>query len=311
MTAAPPLDDVLEVDDLDAFMAEEEIDPDLPSDRPPLSEDDEDFVERIVDKTLEFVDLLSGHPLFPYQRDFARRVIESVVLNDGEQITALFSRQSGKTETIANVVAALMILLPKLALLYPDWFGTYSEGFWVGTFAPVESQAETLYQRIVLVLSSERAVEILQDSEIDDFAIAGGKLLRLRNSGSICRMQTANPKAQVESKSYHLIVIDESQRAETRMVRQSIEPMGAFYNATVVKTGTPFTSKGDFYEVIQHNKRTALKRGGVVNHFEHDWRACAKYNKRYAEHVKRTMNRIGEDSDEFQLSYALKWPDGL
>lgn len=264
-------------------------------------------VHDIVEKILTFVDELSGHPLFPYQRDFAYRMVESVVLNDGEQITALFSRQSGKTETVANVVAALMILLPRLAPVFPDLFETYKEGFWVGTFAPVESQAETLFGRIVLTLTSERALELLEDPELDDVADGASRLVRLRNCGSLCRMQTANPKAQIESKSYHLIVIDECQRADSKMVRKSIEPMGAFYDATVVKTGTPDVVKGDFYETIQHNKRQALRRGGIKNHFEHDWRSCAKYNKKYAQHVKRTMNRIGRDSDEFALSYDLKW----
>lgn len=272
-----------------------------------LSPDDADFVKNIVDRILQFADELAGDPLFPYQREFAYRVVESIILNDGEAITALFSRQSGKTQTIAYVIAACMILLPKLASMWPDWFGMFKNGFWVGTFAPVESQAETLFQRIQLVLSSEAAKELLADPEIDDKLEGGGKLLRLKVSGSICRMQTANPKAQIESKSYHLIVIDEAQRAEDKVVNQSITPMGAFYNATMVMTGTPFTHKGVFYNTIQLNKRTGTKRGARQNHFQHDWRSCARFNPQYLKHVRKTMQRIGEDSDEFQLSYALKW----
>lgn len=272
-----------------------------------LSDEDADFVRQITDKVARFADELAGEPLFPYQADFARRVIESIILNDGAQITALFSRQSGKTQAVAYVVAACMILFPKLASMWPLWFGQYKNGFWVGTFAPVESQAETLFQRIQMILTSETAQEILADPEIDDKVEGGGKLLRLRTSGSIVRMQTANPKAQIESKSYHLIVIDEAQRADDKVVNKSIAPMGAFYNATMVLTGTPDVIKGVFYESIQQNKRRQTKRGERQNHFHHDWRSCAKYNPRYLKFVRKEMARLKEDSDEFQLSYALKW----
>jgi hypothetical protein len=272
-----------------------------------LSPDDADFVQSIVEKIALFADELAGVPLFPYQADFARRVIESIVLNDGAVLTALVSRQAGKTQAVAYVVASCMILMPKLATMWPVWFGQYKNGFWVGTFAPVESQAETLFQRIQMVLSSENAKELLADPEIDDVVEGGGKLLRLKVSGSICRLQTANPKAQIESKSYHLIIIDEAQRADDRVVNKSIFPMGAFYNATAVMTGTPDVVKGVFYESIQQNKRQQTKRGARRNHFQYDWRFCAKYNPMYLKFVRKEMSRLKEDSDEFQLSYALKW----
>ena len=267
------------------------------------------FVHHMVTQILKFVEELAGHALFPYQREFAYRIIESVVINDGEELTALFSRQSGKTETVADVVAALMILLPKLAVLKPFdvWLAKFASGFWVGVFAPVEGQAETLFGRIVSRLTSERAIEMMADPEIDDAPQGSGKLITLKKSKSFARMQTANPKASIESKSYHLIVIDEAQKADERVVRKSIHPMAAFYNGTLVKTGTPDIIKGDFYKAIKHNKRRQVKRGARQCHFEHDWRACAKYNPNYAKFVRKEMGRLGVESDEFMMSYALKW----
>lgn len=303
LLASPP--DVVDFDALEEEISAAQSS--LYADTASLTAADKEFVANICDKILLFADELAGNPLFPYQREFAYRVIESIVLNDGELITALFSRQSGKTQVVAYVIASCMILLPKLASMWPDWFGIFKDGLMVGTFAPVESQAETLFQRIQMVLTSNTAQEMLADPEIDDKVEGGGKLLRLRNSGSFVRMQTANPKAQIESKSYHLIVIDEAQRADKRVVDKSIMPMGAFYNATSVMTGTPDTTKGVFYEGIQLNKRMATKRNAKQNHFQHDWRSCAKYNPRYLKYVRKEMLRIGEDSDEFALSFALKW----
>lgn len=265
------------------------------------------FVDDLVDKIVLFMHELIGFELFPYQIDFAKRLIESVIINDGEEVTALFSRQSGKSEAVADVVAALMILLPKLAIMYPTILGKFKNGFWVGMFAPTDDQVETLFSRCVTRLTSERATEMLLDPELDDLAEGKGKKVTLKKSGSMCRMQTANPRAKIESKSYHLIIVDEAQDTDDYVVRKSIHPMGAFYNATLCKTGTPTTRKGDFYKAIQHNKRRATKRGHRVNHFEADWKYCAKHNKNYDRYVRKEMRRLGEDSDEFQLAYNLKW----
>jgi hypothetical protein len=124
----------------------------------PLDELSQQFVDKLIDKMLEFLKVLVGHDLHPYQKPLARRIMESVIINDGEEITALASRQSGKSETVADTVATMMILLPRLAKLYPDLLGKFKDGIWVGLFAPTEAQAETLFGRTVTRLSSERAV---------------------------------------------------------------------------------------------------------------------------------------------------------
>ena len=113
---------------LDQF---EEITPDFYSDEnySPLPEDDfdddlnelsQDFVNKLIDKMMQFMVVLVGHDLHPYQKPLARRIMESVIIGDGEEITALAARQSGKSETVADTVSTLMVLLPRLANLYPD-----------------------------------------------------------------------------------------------------------------------------------------------------------------------------------------------
>jgi hypothetical protein len=275
-----------------------------------LDELSKEFVKKIVDRCIQFQTALVGHELHPYQMPLARRVIESVIINDGEELTALAARQSGKSETIANTVAALMVLLPRLAKMYPELLGKFKNGVWIGMFAPVEGQVETLFGRTVNRLTSERALEILGDPEIDDSL---GKVpgvtrqIKLKNSGSSLMMMTANPRAKIESKSFHLIVIDECQEADDFVVSKSISPMLAYYSGTMVKTGTPTTHKNNFYRSIQLNKRRQTGRGSRQNHFEWDWREVAKNNANYGKFIKKEMLRIGEDSDEFQMSYCNKW----
>ena len=269
-----------------------------------------EFVEKLIEKIMKFMVVLVGHDLHPYQKPLARRVIESVILNDGAEITALASRQSGKSETIADTVATLMVLLPLLAKIYPDLLGQYKDGIWVGLFAPTEGQAETLFGRTVSRLTSERAQEVLGDPEIDDQAARVGgvtKSIKLKRLGSTMTMMTANPRAKVESKSFHLIVIDECQEADDFIVNKSIAPMMAYYRGTMVKTGTPTTSKNNFYKSIQLNKRRQTGRKARQNHYQWDWREVAKVNKNYGKHIEKEMLRLGEDSDEFQMSYNCKW----
>ena len=269
-----------------------------------------EFVTWLVDKCIIFINALAGHDLHPYQLPLARRIVESVIINDGEVISALAARQSGKSEAVANVVAGLMVLLPRLARLYPDLLGRYKDGVWVGLFAPTEGQSDTLFARVVSRLTSERALEILGDPEIDDMPTrAGGavRTIRLKKGGSTVSMMTANPRAKIESKSFHLVVIDEAQESDDFTVSKSIAPMLAYYAGTMVVTGTPTTSKNHFYRTIQLNKRTQTGRNTKQNHFQWDWKEVAKVNPSYAKFIKNEILRKGEDSDEFQLAYNCRW----
>ena len=276
----------------------------------PIDELSQEFVNRLVDKIMMFMEVLVGYPLHDYQKPLSRRIIESVIIGDGEEITGLAARQSGKSEIIANTCATLMVLLPRLAKLYPDLLGKFDNGFWIGLFAPTEGQAETLFGRTVSRLTSERATEVLGDPEIDDIAsrTAGvTKGIRLKKSGSTLTMMTANPRAKIESKSFHLIIVDECQEADDFVVTKSIAPMLAYYAGTMVKTGTPTTSKNNFYRSIQLNKRRQTGRNARQNHFQWDYKDVSKVNENYAKFIRKEILRIGEDSDEFQMSYNCKW----
>lgn len=288
--------------------AEEDV-----SDLPPVEEFDEldrDFVDSLIDKIIIFCEALSGNKYHDYQREFSRRIIESVVIRDSEVLTAVAARQTGKTELVANTVAGLMVLLPRLARLFPKLLGAYKDGFWVGLFAPVEGQVETLYSRVVSRLTSERALEMLSDPEIDDKMrrISGvTRGIRLEKCGSFCMMMTANPKAKIESKTFHLVILDEAQESDDVMVSKSIAPMLAHYKGSMVKIGTPSFTKNNFYKSIQLNRRLQTRRGARQNHFEWTWRDVIKEVPDYGDFIKKEMLRIGEDSDEFQISYNAKW----
>ncbi|MFI2616652.1 hypothetical protein [Streptomyces sp. NPDC018584] len=267
----------------------------------------QETVDHIIDKMLLVVDELSGHPLRHYQIPLARRILESMILGDAKTITSCMARQSGKTETIVNTIAAAMIMFPRLAPVFPHLMGRFSEGVWVGAFAPVDDMADNLYGRFVSRLTSERAQEIMQDPEIDDKVAGKGRELKLAKSGSLVRKQTCHPRAQIEGRTYHVVLVDEAQVADERVINKSISPMLASTRGTMVLTGTPTYFKGVFYKVIQQNKRFASKRGERQNHFEATYKDVAKAHPDYGIYVEAEKLKIGEDSDEFKLSYRLIW----
>lgn len=295
--------------DLDFYEDETEAEHDA---RIELLDDDSDefsreTVDLIIEKMLIIIDELSGVTLYPYQKRIARRMVESIIIGDGATITAIQARQSGKSEVVANTIAACMVMLPILAKIFPDLLDNFKRGFWVGCFAPTDDQAEIVYSRIVSRLTSERAQEFFADPDISQKVWKGhGNTIHMTN-GSLLRRQTAHPRSNIEGRTYHLMLVDECQDADARVINKSISPMGASTLATMVFIGTPSYTKGEFYNTIQKNKREQTKRGARTNHFEVDWKEVSKYNKKYEKFVKKEMLRIGEDSDEFRLAYRLHW----
>ena len=131
-------------------------------------------------------------------------------------------------------------------------------------------------------------------------------------NGSLCRKQTANPRAKIESKTYHIVFIDEAQDVVEHIITKSIRPMLASTNGTAVMTGTSNRVKSYYYKTIRRNRRTDVtRRGGRLRHralhFQYDWKFCARSNKYYAQFIQGEQARLGEDSDEFQMSYACRW----
>lgn len=284
-----------------------------------LDEVSQVMVDRLIDKLMKVCDIISGNPLYKYQQPFARRIFESLIINDGATLTALFARQTGKSETVANTIATAMIMFPVLAKAFPDLLGKFASGVWVGAFAPVDEQADNLFGRIVSRLSSDNAVAVMSDPEVNARLDGKGRTVYVKflnnprplqdgKGHSLVRKTTCHPRATIEGRTYHVILIDECQGAEDKVVSKSVRPMGAATNATKVYTGTPTYTKNVFYTQIQINKREFLKRGQKrQNHFEVDWRIAAKENPDYKKSVAGDMLAMGEDSDEFKLSYRLIW----
>lgn len=229
---------------------------------------------------------------------------ENFVCND------ILVHNSGKSETVATISGGLAIILPVLAKM-PMFAGDqrldgFINGIMFGIFAPTLNQAQISFSRMKKRMGSVSAQEVMGDSEVNvSFDISNGQNIILSN-GSLIRCQSASDGSNIEGDSYMVIIVDEAQDVGNFKYLKSICPMGAFYNATKILIGTATVHKGFFYDSIDRNKEVH-KEGGKKNHFEYDYKTVIKYNAKYEKYVIGEMRRLGENSDEFKMSYALKW----
>lgn len=278
---------------------------------------------KLVDGILAFICELGGFQLYTYQYVFARRIIESVLMNDGNTITGLWSRQTGKTTTVALVGIGLAVILPVLSKQLPhvEELQQFKDGFWVGIFAPITRQANLSYARMRKIIHSDRGLALLLDDEIDiTVTMSRGDSLALSN-GSYVHAKTASPDSNIEGETYHLIITDESQKLDKFKVEKEIEPMLASTNGTMVKIGTAWVSRGGFQSDIQWNIEQHARKMAPRNHFEFPYDVIIKekeeafkrdgnrFHLKYKGHVQRYINKRGVNSLAFRMNYMLKWQE--
>ena len=107
-------------------------------------------------------------------------------------------------------------------------------------------------------------------------------------------------------------------------VRKSIMPMLTATRGSLIRIGTTNRIKGDFYEKIKQNKTKDSKIGNKVKrykklHFEYEYkRVISDKKKQYKKDKKRFhlnyglsvedhRETMGENSDDFRMSYKLEW----
>jgi len=271
-----------------------------------------DLVERI----LKVSEIIAGHTFYPYQRPFAYRVIYCILERLAEELTALFSRQSGKSETLSMITSALMFVMPALSKALPeddrfcykdpktDLIRDYSEGFWTAIFAPKKEQAGIIFRRVKKFFNRPAVLQLCKEENIE-FSHSNGNSLELTN-GSFIKCSTASDQASIEGDTLHLGILDESQDISDEKSSKSIGPMMAATGGTIVKIGTSNARKSHFYKSTKRNERRH-RQGGEQNHFCVKWWEAAKYNSDYERYVKKEMLRLGERSDEFRMSYCCEF----
>jgi hypothetical protein len=282
---------------------------------------------QLVDLCMAFVEAFNEAAevvLYAYQRVFLRRIIEALLLRDGSTITGLWSRQSGKSESLAALSVSISALFPALALSFPDdpRLQPFRRGLKVGIFAPKQKQSTIIYERIRSRAHSRAAAKFFGDPDIN-IAITASRGDRVAwSNGSFVQSQTASDQSNVEGETYNLIIIDEAQLVSERKVSKELSPMLAATNGVMVQIGTANLFQGGFKAIIRHNIKKH-QDGGPRNHFEFPYEVVIKEKRRayertrnvfhleYEKWVTSELEKLGNNPDnrEFKMNFRLLWED--
>jgi hypothetical protein len=269
---------------------------------------------KIVDVVVKFSEVLADFNFYPYEREFAERIVWSLINDDGETLTGEFSRQAGKSSTIAPTVVGCAIMLPLLAEIFKkagikSKLEKFEKGFWCGIYGPDYDRAAIIGKKINAILGSKKAKRILSTPKIgmqfpDKLSKYTGHLPR----NSFIVVKSANKRVSIEGDTFHLVITDETQEISDYVIRKSMRPFAAATNGTFVHIGSAYPKRVYFYDVIQLNKESDINKSKRNKcHFEVDYKIAQKYNKNYKKYIEKEKRILGENSDEFRMSYCNVW----
>ena len=272
-------------------------------------------LNQLVIRVVALAQTLAEKKFYAYQVELTYRIVESVLRHDGEVVTCLMARQAGKSESVGAIAAAIALVLPSLAKRFSgDWhlnitdesgvYRGYAFGVKVGIYAPKQEQSAILFERVRKALTSDIGKKVLAELKVS-FDVRNGNTIKLSN-GSRILCESASEQAKIEGETHHLLLLEETQEISDQKIRKSLHPMTAATMGTIVKIGTATTYKCDFYSAIKVNERIQLVTG-KRNHFFFPYTVVQKYNSLYKRYIEQEKIRLGEDSDEFQTSYAGRW----
>jgi hypothetical protein len=222
--------------------------------------------------------------LYPYQRQVAAAVLESVFEHKGLTFTVEIARQGGKNELSAQLELLLLTLFMDKPLSLVKC---------APTFKP---QA---------VISMMRLKERLNDAGFNGIWTAElGYVIRLGEARAF--FLSAEEGSNVVGNTAHLLLeIDEAQDVNKDKYTKEFKPMGATTNVTTVLYGTAWDSSTLLEEVKQQNLELE-KKDGTRRHFQYDWQEVARHNLDYLAYVEGERQRLGESHPLFLTQYCLK-----
>lgn len=252
---------------------------------------------------------------YEYQNYVARKIFDAVIQNmrltsgaSIEEVKKLklvevpieFSRQAGKTTDIVHIIEFIMIYFTK----------EFGRPIRIGIFAPQREQAKTDFDRLKAALRKSFSITI-ESAPADNVDIAkeesNAKTIVLPN-GSSCYVFPVTKSSKPESKTLDLIVFEESQDLDDRIIKEQIFPMGASTNAPRVFIGTAGTQICYFYRLGQSGSALKLYFEDIAKQrreqYERDGNALHLV---YEQTVRQEIEKAGLDSDEIQRPYFGKW----
>jgi hypothetical protein len=219
-----------------------------------------------------------------YQAPPAEAVLQSVYIGDGAQFAAMFSRQSGKDEMLAQTVAHLL------------WQYQSSGGSIVlaaPTFHPQAAlMRDRLYDRLRSKASGPR-VRLKQ-----------GYVIQYGNASA--RFLSASPQANQRGQTASLLLVaNEAQDIDPAVWDTVFTPMGASSNATTLFLGTAWRRDTLLARQIAHLKQLE-REDGRTRVWKVGWQTVAEVVPEYGEHVAQKIAQLGRQHPAIRTEYFLE-----
>lgn len=268
-------------------------------------------------KTLRAKHLKAYHDItfYPYQEEISDQILEALISNlqvtnnaseediknlETVELSVEISRQSGKTTAVVLSVEFVMIYFPKLFKLIGK------RRLEIEIFAPQQEQAKTDFDRLKEALIRTRSLHDVVEENIHKEE-NNARTIVLSN-GASCYIAPVTKTSKPESKSPALMIFEESQDMDDKIVKEQIWPMGANTNAPRFYIGTAGTklcyfkelghsasSLKLYFEEIVKQRRQVFEATGDASHLV------------YEQYVRQEIEKHGLDSDEIQRPYFGKW----
>lgn len=254
--------------------------------------------------------------LYRYQWRIWREILEALIENllaftgmdiTEEDVAALrsidlsyeYTRQSGKTTVIVHTAETIMIFLSRL----------FAMPIHIGIFAPQKEQAKTDFDRLKTALSRTQKDLIIVDH--DEYRKAkeesNAKTIVLGN-GSSCYIFPVTPTSHPESKTLHLILLEEAQDLIDVIVNEQIMPMGAATNAPIIRVGTAGTQLCDYYWLIQKGDAYVMTYPEIAKDRRAMFAATSDAQHLiYEQRVKKDIEKYGITDARIQRPYYNVW----
>lgn len=251
--------------------------------------------------------------LYPYQELVSDKILAALLHNlsvikyggtkelEGLSLVELaveFSRQSGKTTAIVHTAEMIMTFVAEL----------YKMPISIGIFAPQIEQARTDFDRLRDALRPIKGMMIQDDEQKSTVREQENAKTLVLPNGSSCWIAPVTTTSKPESKTFHLMLFEEAQDLDDKIVKEQIWPIGSTVNAPRIYIGTAGTRLCYFRHLGQSDQSVKLYFNDIVPQRKiiYDQTGDVRHLM-YEKTVNEEITRHGLDSDEIQRPYFGKW----
>ena len=214
------------------------------------------------------------------------------------EIAIEISRQSGKTTVVVLTVEFIMLYFPKI----------FDRRIYIGIFAPQIEQAKTDFDRLKEALYRSAPLWNIDDKTDKEFKEQSNSKTLVLPSGASCYIFPVTKTSKPESKTLDLIIFEEGQDLEDKIVKEQIWPMGANTNAPRVYIGTAGTQICYFYRLGQSGKAIKLYFEDIAPQCRDVYKLTGDARHLiYEQTVRQEIEKHGRESDEIARPFFGKW----